>query len=50
MKTVTAPNTVSMLNDPNIFIGDFGASTHSTLGGEGLINMKRGEANDVVIV
>ena len=29
-KVVTVPNTVSMLNNSNIFIGDSGATTHST--------------------
>ena len=30
MKAMSVSNTVSMLNNPNIVIGDSGASTHST--------------------
>ena len=41
MKTMTVPNTVSMLNNPNIFIGDSGASIHSTQYGQGLVNINK---------
>jgi len=34
MKAITVPNTVSMLNNPTIFIGDSGIYTHSTRYGQ----------------
>ena len=39
MKAMIVPNTVSMLNNQNICIGDSGASTHSTQYGQGLVNI-----------
>ena len=50
MKAMTIPNTVSMLNDPNIFIGDSGASTHSTQHGQGLVHIHKGKDNDLVMI
>ena len=50
MKVMTVPNTVNILNNPNIFIGDSGASNHSTQYGEGIINRKKGNSGDSVMV
>ena len=50
MKAMTVPNTVSLLNNPSIFIGDSGASTHSTQCGQGLVNNHKGKDNDSVMV
>ena len=50
MKAMSVSNTVSMLNNPNIVIGDSGASTHSTQFGRGIINIKRGHTIDSVMV
>ena len=50
MKAMTVPNTVSMLNNPNIVIGDSGASTHSNQYGQGLVHMYKGKDNDSVMV
>ena len=50
MKEMSVSNTVSMLNNPNIFIGDSGASTHNTHFVGGIINIKRGYTNDSVMV
>ena len=50
MKVMTVPNRVSMLNNPNIFIGDSGAFTHSTQYGQGPVNIRKGKENDSVVV
>ena len=50
MKAMTVPNTFSMINNPNIFIGDSGASTHSTQYGQELVNIHKGNDNDLVMV
>ena len=50
MKTMTVPNTDSMIYNLNIFIGNSGTSTYSTRFGEGIINVKRGNTNDSVMV
>ena len=39
-----------MLNNPNIFIGDSGASTHSNQYGQGLVDINQGKDNDSVMV
>ena len=49
MKAMIVPNTVSMLNNQNICIGDSGGSTHSTQYGQGLVNIHKGKDNDSVI-
>ena len=50
MNVMTVPNTVSMLNNRNIFIGDSGGSTHRTQYGQGLVNILKGKGNDSVMV
>ena len=50
MKVMTVPNRVSMLNNPNIFIRDSGAFTHSTQYGQGPVNIRKGKENDSVVV
>ena len=50
MNAMTVPNTVSMLNNPDIFIGDLGTSTHSTQYDQGLVNIHKGKENDLVMV
>ena len=50
MKAMTVPNTVIILNDLNIVIGDSEASTHSTKYDQGLVNIHKGKDHDLVIV
>ena len=50
MKVMTVPNTMNILNNPNVVIGDSGASNHSTQYGEGIINRKKGNSRDSVMV
>ena len=50
MNVMTVPNSVHILNDPNIFIRDFGASNHSTQYGDGIINCTKGNSGDAVMV
>jgi hypothetical protein len=40
------PETVAMLQDPNIWIGDTGASCHCTGHKQGLVNLKEAEPSD----
>jgi hypothetical protein len=40
--TMSLPKAKGMLYDPNIWIGDTGASTHSTAHMQGMLNMKDG--------
>ena len=50
MKAMTVPNTVHILNDPNIFIGNSGAPNYSTQCGEGISNCKKTNSGDAVMV
>ena len=50
MKVMTVSHSVNILKTPNIFIGDSGASNHSTQYGEGIINRKKGNSGDSVMV
>ena len=50
MKSMTIPNTVSMLNDPTIFIEDSGASMYNIQHGQDLVNIQKGKEKDSVMV
>ena len=44
------PNTVSILSNPNIFIGYFSASTYITMYSNGMIDIHGGRDSDSIIV
>jgi hypothetical protein len=43
------PGDSALLNDPNIWIGDTGATTHQTCHDIGLVNEKEASKNDAII-
>jgi hypothetical protein len=47
---MTFPKTTALLQDPDIWIADSAASTHSTGHLQGLIKLKPGESSDAIQV
>jgi hypothetical protein len=47
---MTFPKVKALLEDPNIWIGDTGASTHSTSHKKGMVNLRRADSTDNIQV